>query len=199
VLEPSQRHTIALPQYFFFFKKNQYLLHYWKGSQRSYTWPKGQYIYTKHRRQTIKPERETTLPVGEEHCPKVVVVTRDKETLPTKPRKNLTWTSYQMVDYDQRQEYTITYKQKTPRNKHRKNRRRSQHAPSLGTSLTSNDLQESRSSPSKTGESNGDPHARLGREKPRRVLATRRTGANHTDTSSDHCDRKRPATATRSS
>jgi hypothetical protein len=37
--------------------------------------------------------------------------------------------------------------------------------------------------------------ARPGRENPRHVLVTRRTGANHMDTSSDHRDRRRPATA----
>jgi hypothetical protein len=44
---------------------------------------------TKHRKQTIKLEGETTLSEGEERCPKAVVVTRDKEILPIKSRKNL--------------------------------------------------------------------------------------------------------------
>jgi hypothetical protein len=85
--------------FFFFFWNNTFFVT--EKDSKGVTLDQKVNTNTKHRRQTIKLEVETTLPEGEERCPKYVVVTRDKETLPTKSGKNLTWNSCQTVDCDQ--------------------------------------------------------------------------------------------------
>jgi hypothetical protein len=66
-----------------------------------------------------------------------------------------------------------------------------------GNPLASDNLQESRSSPSETGEVNGDPHAHdQGYKTPGACWSRVKTRTNRTGSSNDHYDQRRSATTT---